>query len=241
MGHVIGAALLLLSVAACDERAGAPHADLRDEGGTPVIQMSPGAQDASVDAMSSDAELRDAGTDDGQVDGGSTTFCREVAADDTTNRFTGNEVGSDLPIDFTAHYAFAEWDRTCNPTTLFMGLAEASCVPNVGDQLTFALARESIGTALMAGGNQIEIAPFEDRVSVTFRDTDAGRPAYLWGNCIDSSGSLLIEDIGPDPGDRITLTYDLVLSDCAEPQQLAPIAIRGAIDITVPNFEPVCP
>lgn len=222
------------------ERSSPPAADLSGDAGT--MGMGTSTPDGQTgDASDLDAFIADASNDGAQQDGQSpTSSCVQVAANDVENRMTITESGSQAQVPFATTRAFAQWDRICDPPRLLVGLGEASCTLDLGRQLVLRMEGDAIGTSLMPGGNQVEVAPYEDRIEIWYRDPDAEPTTAVWGNCTGSSGSLLIEDIGSEAGDRVTVRFDLILTDCAEPQQRPALNVVGDIDVVVPDYARVC-
>lgn len=221
--------LLPVGVGACVAQDRPPHADLRADSGRIGIGTSTPRPDASRDG---DTE---AAVDANAPDAGSFETCDVVSSGSTQNRLTVTEVDSQAQVPFAASRAFARWDDLCVPASLIVGLGEASCTLGVGRQLVFGIAGEAIGTSLMPGGNQVEIAAFEDRIDVWYFDPDAeGGPATR-SNCFGSFGSLIIEDIGSEAGSRVTMEFNLNLTDCDMPQSLVPYNLVGNLDVVVPR------
>jgi hypothetical protein len=216
---------LVLLAAGCENQTRPPPPP--DPDGAIIRPPPPRPRDSGVSGF--DATLPDADPD---VDAGAVAGC--VAAG-PLNDATVTQDAMDYPFEPTLSFVTWASGARCDPPTLVAGLSERTCGPGIAPELLFLINADAVGGMLTTGTIDLELAVLDGSLTVVFRDGIA-----TWESCTGASGTLDIESIGVDPGDRVRMDFDLTLVHCAMTE--LPIDVAGAVSIVVADaYEDVCP
>lgn len=191
--------------------------------------------DAGLDAAIVDGSI-DAAVDSGRPDVGLRRGCFLAGAG------TGNDAvieagGESVP--FAVSRSYATWDGArCSVPTLVIGLTAGSCIPSIGESLSFSIRRDAIGTTIFTGEHLIGEEPDDLGLTVRFTKLDE-----QWGTCLGSgpSGSVNFTQVDSLVGSRLTASFSLTLGDCRDPFTSLPVEVTGTFDVPLEvAFASVC-
>lgn len=162
----------------------------------------------------------------------------------------GDSAPINAPDDFAPTYRFAGWLADCSSPTIAFGLSEGECVrddacsgevfgsdtvclePGAHRLTYYVEAAAILNGDVTLGTHVVSVDSTAAGITTRYRRPGGLVNSGLFGNCLGSDGTFDIENIGVTANTPVGVTFNHVLSACADSDAL-PQTVTGSLRVTL--------